>query len=65
MDTSDKWNPLGVNIGTSTLTIFVGDMDSRINYIFVSFANDTKLRGAVEMLEGKNAIQRDPDRLER
>jgi len=40
-------------------------MDSGIECILSKFANDTKLCGAVDMLEGRGAIQRDLDRVER
>ncbi|PKU41616.1 rna-directed dna polymerase from mobile element jockey-like [Limosa lapponica baueri] len=40
-------------------------MDSGIECTLSKFANDTKLCGAVNMLEGRGAIQRDIDRLER
>lgn len=39
-------------------------MHHRIECTFCKFANNTKLRGAVDMLGGSNAIQRDIDRLE-
>ncbi|GAB0176693.1 hypothetical protein GRJ2_000134500 [Grus japonensis] len=40
-------------------------MDSRIECTLSKFANDTKLCGGVDMLEERDAIQRDLDRLER
>ncbi|GAB0184318.1 cAMP-dependent protein kinase inhibitor alpha [Grus japonensis] len=40
-------------------------MDSVIECIISKFAINTKLCGAVDMLEGKDAIQRDLERLER
>ncbi|GAB0209517.1 cAMP-dependent protein kinase inhibitor alpha [Grus japonensis] len=40
-------------------------MDSRIECTLSKFANTTKLCGAVNTLEGRDAIHRDLDRLER
>ena len=57
--------PQGSVLGPVLFNIFVGDMYSRIQCTLSKFANNSKLCGAVNMLEGRDAIQRDLDRLER
>ena len=45
--------------------IFTSDLNSGVGCILSKFADNTKLRGAVDKVEGRDAIQRDLDRLER
>jgi len=66
-----KWRPVmhgipqGSVLGRMLFNIFVSDMDGGIEGAICKFTNDTKLCGVVNTLQGRNAIQRDLDRLEK
>jgi len=57
--------PQGLVSGLALFNIFVDDMDSRTECTLIKFAEDTKLCGAADMLEGSDVMQKDLDSHER